>query len=84
MSEQKYIIVNLSNVTAEMWNDAYQDSEMPHLSNDGTLTVLSYRGTKPSSFGSATVMTNSEVIEELKKDEWFVELDDDGNIITGE
>lgn len=84
MSEQKYIIVNLSNVTSEMWNDAYQDSEMPHLSNDGTLTVLSYRGDKPSSFGSATVMTNSEVIEELKKDEWFVELDDDGNIITGE
>ena len=84
MSVQKYIIVNLSDVTAEMWNDAYQDSEMPHLSNDGTLTVLSYRGTKPSSFGGATVMTNSEVIEELKKDEWFVELDDDGNIITGE
>ena len=84
MSEQKYIIVDLSNVTAEMWDDAYQTSEMPHISNDGVKTVLSYRGTKPSSFGNATVMTNSEIIEELKKDEWFVELDENGNIITGE
>jgi len=84
MSVQKYIIVNLSDVTSEMWDDAYQTSEMPYISNDGAQTVLSYRGTKPSSFGNATVMTNSEIIEELKKDEWFVELDENGNIITGE
>ena len=29
-------------------------------------------------------MTNSEIIEEFQKDEWFVELDENGNIITGE
>jgi len=81
MSVQKYIIVNLSDVTAEMWEDAYQTDDIPHNSNDGLMTILSYRGTKPSSFGGATVMNNSEIIEELKKDEWFVEVDDDGDPI---
>ena len=61
-----------------------QIKEEAHVSNDGLLTVLSYRGVKPSSFGTNTVYTNAEMIEELKKDNWYTSIDDDGNIITGE
>jgi len=81
MSVQKYIIVNSSDVTAEMWEDAYQTEDNPHNSNDGLLTILSYRGVKPSSFGSATVMTNSEIREEMYDENWIVIFDDDGDPI---
>jgi len=84
MAIQKYIIANLSDVSVQMWSDAYQTKELAHISNDGLEAILSYRGNKPSSFGDSKVFSNAEIIEELKKDNWYVNIDDDGNIITGE
>jgi len=86
MANQKYIIANLSDVSEQMWEDSYQEEDIPHISNDGLRTILSYTGTKPSSFGTHTVYTNDQIIQEMidDPDSWYVEVDEDGNIITGD
>jgi len=81
MLEQVYIIVRVSDMSDEMWSDCYQTPDNIELSNDGLFTIISYRGTKPSSFGTLQVYTNSEIIEKKKGPEWYFEVDYDGNRI---
>ena len=52
MADRKFIILNTTDVTSDMWADAIELENTARFNNDGSKVFLSHREeTKPASFG---------------------------------
>ena len=70
-SNRKWIIINVSDVTDEMIDNALQTSmDTLRKTTDGTKTILKWDGDTPSCFDGLTTYTHSEILTELAKSEW--------------
>lgn len=68
-----YMIKDVSDMDDRAWYRLGQHGptvESAQYNNDESKVILKYRGYKPEMYGSGTVYTNEEIMEELKKDEW--------------
>ena len=73
-SNRKWIIINVSDVTDEMIDNALQTSmDTLRKTTDGTKTILKWDGDTPSCFDGLTTYTHSEILTELAKSEWTSE-----------
>ena len=75
MADRKYIVLNTSDVTSDMWADALESEQTARFNNDNSKVFLSHREeTKPSSFGDHTEKTLDEMLSSvLTNDEWMVD-----------
>ena len=69
---RKWVIVNVSDITDEMIENAIQSSrDTLRKSLDGSKAILKWDGDTPSCFDSMTTYSHSEIKTELAKSEWF-------------
>ena len=68
---RKWVILNVSDITDEMIDNAIQTS-MSTLKTtlDGNKAILKWDGSTPSCFDGMTTYTHSEILTELAKSEW--------------
>ena len=68
---RKWVIVNVSDITDEMIQNAIQTS-MSTLkkSVDGSKAILKWEGDTPSCFDGMTTYSHSEIKSELTKSDW--------------
>ena len=72
--DRKYIIVNVSDITSEMINNALERSmDVLRKTKDGTKAILKWNGDTPSCFSGITTYNHSEIMTELAKSEWTYE-----------
>ena len=70
-----WVIINTEDVTDEMIENAMQSSiKSCRKTNDGSKVLLKWEGETPSCFEGITKYKHSEILAELKKDEWVGEL----------
>ena len=68
---RKWLIINVSDVTDEMIENAIETSrDTLRISLDGSKTILKYDGSKPRCFYGMDTYTHSEILEELAKSDW--------------
>ena len=68
---RKWVIVNVSDVTDEMIENAIETSmDTLRKSLDGNKTILKWDGDTPSCFDGMTIYTHSEILVELAKSDW--------------
>ena len=69
--DRKWVIVNVSDITDEMIQNAIQTS-MSTLkkSVDGSKAILKWEGDTPSCFDGMTTYSHSEIKSELAKSDW--------------
>ena len=73
-ANRKYIIVNVSDITSEMINNALERSmDVLRKTKDGTKAILKWNGDTPSCFSGMTTYNHSEIMTELAKSEWTYE-----------
>ena len=79
-NNRKFIILNTSDVTADMWTDALEAEDTARFNNDGSKVFLSHREeTKPTSFGDHEEKTLLEMIQVvLTGDEWMEDESEEG------
>ena len=71
---RKYIIINLSDVTDEMIDNALEESrDVLRLSLDETKTILKWDKKTPECFRGIQTYTWSEITKELKGSDWIGE-----------
>tara|TARA_R100001594_G_scaffold124701_1_gene161572 strand:+ start:2499 stop:2729 length:231 start_codon:yes stop_codon:yes gene_type:complete len=68
---RKWIIINVSDITDEMIENAIQTS-MNTLKKtlDGSKAILKWDGDTPSCFNGLTTYNHSEILTELAKSDW--------------
>jgi len=70
-SNRKWVIVNVSDITGEMINDAIQSSiDTLRKTLDGNKAILKWDGDTPSCFDGLTTYSHSEIRTELAKSDW--------------
>jgi hypothetical protein len=68
---RKWIIINVSDITEEMINNAIQSSiDTLRTTLDGSKAILKWDGDTPSCFDGLTTYTHSEIRTELAKSDW--------------
>ena len=68
---RKWIIINVSDITDEMIDNAMQTSmNTLRKTLDGTKAILKWDGDTPSCFDGLTTYTHSEILTELAKSDW--------------
>ena len=73
-ANRKYVIVNVSDITSEMINNALERSmDVLRKTNDETKAILKWNGDTPSCFSGMTTYNHSEIMTELAKSEWIYE-----------
>tara|TARA_R100001594_G_scaffold23518_4_gene46012 strand:- start:11594 stop:11827 length:234 start_codon:yes stop_codon:yes gene_type:complete len=73
-ANRKYVIVNVSDITSEMINNALERSmDVLRKTNDETKAILKWNGDTPSCFSGITTYNHSEIMTELAKSEWTYE-----------
>tara|TARA_Y100001938_G_scaffold87817_1_gene120270 strand:+ start:391 stop:624 length:234 start_codon:yes stop_codon:yes gene_type:complete len=73
-ANRKYVIVNVSDITSEMINNALERSmDVLRKTNDETKAILKWNGDTPSCFSGMTTYNHSEIMTELAKSEWTYE-----------
>ena len=71
----KYVILNVSEITDQIISDCLETSRDTLKTNkDSSKTFVKFDGNTPSSLSGKTTLTNSEMLEELKKDDWKKEI----------
>ena len=80
MANRKFIILNTTDVTSDMWADAIELESTARFNNDGSKVFLSHREeTKPTSFGDHEEKSVTEMLTEvLIQDEWVVDESSEG------
>jgi len=74
---RKWVIVNVSDITEEMIENAIQTSmDTLRKSLDGSKAILKWEGDTPSCFDGMTTYSHSEMKAELNKSDWYQEEDD--------
>ena len=70
-SNRKWVIVNVSDITDEMSNNALQSSvNTLRKTLDGNKAILKWDGDTPSCFDGMTIYNHSEILTELAKSSW--------------
>tara|TARA_R100000152_G_C6711719_1_gene139229 strand:+ start:673 stop:897 length:225 start_codon:yes stop_codon:yes gene_type:complete len=69
LSNRRWIIINVSDVTDEMLSNSLE-GKILRKSLDGTKTILKWDGDTPSCFDGMTTYNHSEILTELSSDEW--------------
>tara|TARA_Y100000401_G_scaffold57931_1_gene45854 strand:+ start:3662 stop:3898 length:237 start_codon:yes stop_codon:yes gene_type:complete len=70
-SNRKWVIVNISDVTQEMIDNAIQSSmDALRKTLDGTKAILKWDGDTPTCFDGMTTYNHSEILTELAKSTW--------------
>jgi len=70
-SNRKWVIVNVSDITEEMIDNAMQSSmDTLRKSLDGTKAILKWDGDTPTCFDGMTTYNHSEILTELAKSTW--------------
>ncbi len=68
---RKWVIVNVSDVTDEMLDNAIQTSvDTLRKTLDGSKAILKWEGDTPSCFDGMTTYNHAEIREELAKSDW--------------
>ena len=68
---RKWVIVNVSDITDEMIQNAIQTSMSTlRKSVDGSKAILKWEGNTPSCFDGMTTYSHSEIKSELAKSDW--------------
>ena len=68
---RKWVIVNVSDITEEMIENAIQTSMSTlRKSLDGSKAILKWEGDTPSCFDGMTTYSHSEILTELAKSDW--------------
>ena len=66
-----WVIVNVSDITEEMINNAIQSSmDTLRKTLDGTQAILKWDGDTPTCFDGMTTYNHSEILTELAKSTW--------------
>ena len=75
MADRKFIILNTTDVTSDMWADAIELENTARFNNDGSKVFLSHREeTKPASFGEYEEKSLTEMLTAvLIQDEWLAD-----------
>ena len=69
--DRKWVIVNVSDITDEMIQNAIQTSMSTlRKTNDGSKAILKWEGDTPSCFDGMTTYSHSEIKTELSKSDW--------------
>jgi hypothetical protein len=72
--DRKWVIVNVSDITDEMIQNAIQTSMSTlRKSVDGSKATLKWEGNTPSCFDGMTVYNHAEILTELRKSDWISE-----------
>ena len=67
----KYVILTTSEVSSIDFSKVLEDSTNTlRYNNDNTKTFVKFKGTTPSFLVGKTILNRSEILEELKKEEW--------------
>ena len=70
-SNRKWVIVNVSDITEEMINNAIQSSmDTLRKTLDGTQAILKWDGDTPTCFDGMTTYNHSEILTALAKSTW--------------
>ena len=73
LENRKWIIINVSDITDEMIENAIQTSiETLKKTLDGSKAILKSDGDTPSCFDGLTTYNHSEILTELAKSDWSV------------
>ena len=73
-SNRNWIIVNVSDITEEMFENAIETSmNSLRKSLDDSKAILKWDGDTPSCFDGLTTYTHSEILDELAKSDWSEE-----------
>lgn len=73
-SNKKWVIVNVSDITDEMIENAIETSmDTLRKSIDGSKAILKWNGNTPGCFDSLTVYDHSEIKTELAKSTWSIQ-----------
>ena len=66
-----YVILTSSEVSSIDFSKVLEDSTNTlRYNNDNTKTFVKFKGTTPSFLVGKTILNRSEILEELKKEEW--------------
>ena len=74
ISDRKYIILNVSEITDQILGDTLSTGVRLRRSADGSKTVVGYEGSQPSSLDGKVELSHSEILAELRKDEWRIDV----------
>ena len=67
----KYVKLTTSEVSSIDFSKVLEDSTNTlRYNNDNTKTFVKFKGTTPSFLVGKTILNRSEILEELKKEEW--------------
>ena len=70
-TNRKWVIVNVSDITDEMINNAIQTSKSTlRKTVDNSKAILKWDGDTPSCFDGITTYTHSEILTELATSNW--------------
>ena len=70
-SNRNWIIVNVSDITEEMFENAIETSmNSLRKSLDDSKAILKWDGDTPSCFDGMTIYSHSEILAELRKADW--------------
>ena len=70
-SNRKWVILNVSDITDEMIDNAIQSSiDTLRKSSNGGKAILKWDGNTPSCFDGLTTYNHSEILAELAKSAW--------------
>jgi hypothetical protein len=70
-SNRKWVIVNVSDITDEMIENAIQSSmNTLRKTNDGNKAILKWDGDTPSCFDGITTYSHSEILNILRGSDW--------------
>ena len=73
-SNKKWVIVNVSDITDEMIENAIETSmDTLRKSIDGSKAILKWDGQTPSCFNGMTTFSHSEILTTLAGSEWTSE-----------
>ena len=67
--DRKWVIINASDITDEMLNNAIQSGDLRKNKSEEK-AVLKWNGDTPECFEGMTTYNHSEILEELSKSDW--------------
>ena len=71
MTNRKWVIINVSDITDDMISNAIQtSSDTLRKTLDGNKAILKWDGDTPSCFDGLTTYNHSEILTELAKSDW--------------
>jgi len=79
MADRKFIVLNTTDVTSQMWSDSIEAENTARFNNDGSKVFLSHREeAKPASYGDNEEYTLDDIMDNvLTQSEWQADESDE-------